>query len=82
MSEHFGTQTSIPTADRTLEAVLHGGPSSLAPEQRLVSVPTGQDTVKVEHYGGYEHFQRDEAGAAQDGGRVDYRWVCRTRMAE
>ncbi|MFJ8502180.1 DUF5988 family protein [Streptomyces sp. NPDC093992] len=82
MSEHFGTQMSVPTADRTLDAVLHGGPSSLTPEQRLISVPPGQDTVKIEHCGGYEHFHRDEAGDAQDGGQVDYRWVRRTRIAE
>jgi hypothetical protein len=36
--------------------------------------------VKVEHYGGHEHFERDDRTAGQN--PVVYRWTTRTRIAE
>lgn len=59
--------------------VLHGGPDDL-PETARRQAADGRTTIKVEHRGGYEHFEliEDAAGAAP----AAYRWTMRTRIAE
>jgi Family of unknown function (DUF5988) len=58
---------------------LEGGPSSIPDAMRTTWVTDLNDTVKIEHRGGYEHFRlhRDDA----DGSPV-FRWTVRTRIAE
>ncbi|MDM4719700.1 DUF5988 family protein [Micromonospora sp. WMMA1363] len=40
-----------------------------------------ESKIKVRHYGGYEHFERDPAGVV-DGAPAVFRWTGRTRIAE
>jgi hypothetical protein len=58
-------------------ADLRGGPAAFPDELRHPRVAPGQDEVKICHYGGYEHFERD----LRESGWV-YRWTGRTRIAE
>ncbi|MEU4366841.1 DUF5988 family protein [Micromonospora chersina] len=64
-----------------VEAVLEGGPATLPAELRNHRVSPVDSKIKVRHYGGYEHFERDSAGVA-DGAPVVFRWTGRTRIAE
>jgi hypothetical protein len=57
-----------------VDVVLEGGPNDLPAEARKRRVPAGDQKVKVEHCGGYEHFERSGAGV--------YRWTARTKIAE
>lgn len=85
MSEDSVTHTSALTAPSVLDAVLQGGPADLEPQQRVIQIRPDQFTVKIEHYGGYEHFERAANGATPDdltGGPVAFHWARRTRMAE
>ncbi|MDT0441439.1 DUF5988 family protein [Streptomyces johnsoniae] len=82
MSELSGTSS-------TIEAVLQGGPATLPPERRSVRITGTQHVVKVQHYGGYEHFVRSDRGDRGDQTRgsgaavpIVFRWVGRTRIAE
>jgi Family of unknown function (DUF5988) len=58
-------------------ADLQGGPPTFPEELRHPQVSPTDDKVKVCHYGGYEHFERDPG----DDNPV-YRWIGRTRVAE
>lgn len=64
-----------------IDAVLEGGPVTLPAELRSHRVSLADHKIKVRHYGGYEHFERDPAEAA-DGTPVVFRWTGRTRIAE
>ncbi|ONK11285.1 DUF5988 family protein [Streptomyces sp. MP131-18] len=79
MSELSGTSS-------TIEAVLQGGPATLPPERRSVRITGTQHVVKVQHYGGYEHFVRsdrgDQTGGSGAAAPIVFRWVGRTRIAE
>ncbi|MEH1125577.1 DUF5988 family protein [Micromonospora sp. CPCC 206061] len=61
-------------------ARLEGGPNDFPDELRA---HRGSDTdeykIKVEHRGGYEHFERTDE---RDAEAVVYRWTTRTRIAE
>ena len=62
------------TRDTPVTVDLEGGPADLPAEARRVRTEATPLTIKVEHLGGYEHFER-----AADG---RYRWTVRTRIAE
>ncbi|MEU7573321.1 DUF5988 family protein [Micromonospora sp. NPDC049240] len=64
-----------------VEAVLEGGPATLPVELRNHRVSPVESKIKVRHYGGYEHFERDPAGVV-DGTPAVFRWTGRTRIAE
>ncbi|MEU1887569.1 DUF5988 family protein [Micromonospora sp. WMMD987] len=72
-----------PTASTTgtVDIVLEGGPASLPVEVRRQRVDSLTDTVKICHYGGYEHFGRVDGESPVDG-PVLFRWIGRTRVAE
>lgn len=78
---------SVPTAPTgreaaaIIDAVLEGGPVTLPAELRSHRVSLADHKIKVRHYGGYEHFERDATEAA-DGVPVVFRWTGRTRIAE
>ncbi|WP_243715377.1 DUF5988 family protein [Micromonospora sp. KC207] len=64
-----------------IDVVLEGGPANLPAELRSHRVSPVEHKIKVRHYGGYEHFERDFAGIAGDV-PVVFRWTGRTRIAE
>ncbi|GIJ26732.1 hypothetical protein Vqi01_18940 [Micromonospora qiuiae] len=62
---------------------LVGGPSDLPDDDRFRLTSVDAYKVKVEHRGGYEHFERtDERYPHPDSEVIVYRWVTRTRIAE
>ncbi|SCL14029.1 hypothetical protein GA0070616_0309 [Micromonospora nigra] len=63
-----------------VEAVLEGGPANLPVDLRSHLVTPTSDKIKVHHYGGYEHFERD--ATTGDVTPVVFRWTGRTRIAE
>jgi len=69
--------------NQDMTAALEGGPSDLPAASRLVRVGGSPEKIKVEHLGGYEHFERTGKSYDPEGeGRVVYRWILRTRIAE
>ncbi|WP_405111558.1 DUF5988 family protein [Micromonospora sp. NBC_01405] len=64
-----------------IDVVLEGGPTNLPAEQRSHRISPAEDKIKVSHYGGYEHFERDTVRVA-DELPVVFRWTGRTRIAE
>lgn len=64
-----------------VDAVLHGGPADLPQEIRAQRVHREERKVKIPHYGGHEHFERDVA-APGERAEVVFRWTGRTRLAE
>jgi hypothetical protein len=67
--------------DQTMESVhLEGGPKDFPEHLRAGRAPAGEHKVKIEHCGGYEHFER--AGRVAPGEPVVFRWTARTRIAE
>jgi hypothetical protein len=64
-------------------AVLEGGPLDFPEAARKCLARLDDATIKIQHMGGHEHFQRVGAGAPADhAGPVVYRWTTRTRIAE
>jgi hypothetical protein len=67
----------------SLRAILVGGPTSLPAGSRIQAVSHGSDKIKVEHRGGYEHFERqgapDAAGVPEE---IQFHWTMRTNVAE
>jgi hypothetical protein len=61
-----------------ITVVLEGGPADIPADLRLCRAEAGAVRIKLEHCGGYEHFERIENGADP----VVFRWSMRTRMAE
>ncbi|NES17169.1 MULTISPECIES: DUF5988 family protein [Micromonospora] len=76
--------TSSPenVVENTIEAVLVGGPSDLPATARSQRLPSDGQKVKIHHRGGYEHFERESAGAVASRDPVVFRWTTRTRVAE
>jgi Family of unknown function (DUF5988) len=70
---------SMPDASQLIAALI-GGPESLPEQERRATVTPDQLKVKVQHYGGYEHFERDDSLVVD--GAVAFRWTGRTRIAE
>jgi len=65
---------------------LEGGPSDFPTSQRTRRVlgrTAGDEKIKVEYYGGHEHFERVDALSGEDDSQVIvYRWTTRTEIAE
>lgn len=70
------------SADDTVDVILVGGPNDLPTAARNQRVPRDGQKVKVHHRGGYEHFEREDAGSRQGPAPVVFRWTTRTRVAE
>jgi hypothetical protein len=64
-----------------VDAVLHGGPADLPQATRAQRVRREDTKVKIPHYGGHEHFERD-GGTLAGCTEVVFRWIGRTRVAE
>ena len=62
-------------------AVLIGGPGTFPHDLRKQRVVSSVERIKIPHYGGYEHFDR-QANAFSGDHEAIYEWVGRTRVAE
>jgi hypothetical protein len=69
-------------AGSLVQAKLEGGPDDIAPARRCLSVDVAVSKVKIEHLGGYEHFERQEHAPEPASGPLVFRWTTRTRIAE
>jgi hypothetical protein len=76
--------------EELISVSLQGGPESIP---RTVSVERSKledGKLKIEHLGGYEHFERTISGQDSDGRLGDpdgtlpeiFRWTLRTKIAE
>lgn len=78
--EETGREASAVTSVR---AVLEGGPANIPPACRIQTVGPQDEKIKLQHYGGYEHFERtgelDHNVTHQE---IVFRWTMRTEMAE
>jgi hypothetical protein len=76
--------SGFPRATSLVEAVLEGGPADMPATERRRRVIAGESRIKVQHYGGYEHFELDSenTGSADERAQHIYRWVARTCIAE
>ncbi|MFG2044471.1 DUF5988 family protein [Dactylosporangium sp. NPDC048998] len=62
---------------------LEGGPRDFPEELRVHPEPAAGEKIKIEHHGGYEHFERTDESIELDGGPgTVFRWTQRTRIAE
>ncbi|MFI8091853.1 DUF5988 family protein [Streptomyces sp. NPDC086080] len=72
------------TGERMVNVTLIGGPDDLPADRRTVLIDTANapDKIKIEYYGGYQHFEpADEPGGAGRGPRI-FRWTGFTKIAE
>ena len=75
--------TDAEYGEEALAAVLEGGPTDLPQDLRAQQVPSSEWKLKVQHHGGYEHFEREgQATGPTLGSAVIFRWTMRTRIAE
>ena len=75
--------TTVAENSDLIEAVLEGGPASITEALRSRTINPSQEKIKLQHYGGYEHFERtDRTGANIADGYVVFRWTKRTEIAE
>lgn len=65
-----------------LSVRLVGGPRDFPEDKRVQHVPTQADKIKIQHLGGYEHFERSDDHDPADSRLVLFRWTARTRIAE
>lgn len=72
------------TADADLvQAVLEGGPASIPESLRTQLVSPNAGKIKIQHYGGYEHFERNsETNHDSTPQPAIFRWTMRTEIAE
>ncbi|MGW4535955.1 DUF5988 family protein [Nocardia sp. NPDC004340] len=62
-------------------AFLEGGPADLP--TRIVPLPPPGEEVKIQHRGGYEHFENSPGHIETPEGRLPvYLWCRRTEIAE
>ncbi|MFD7135479.1 DUF5988 family protein [Streptomyces sp. NPDC059894] len=65
--------------EKSVEAVLLGGPDGIPAAERSRTVPDGEVKVKIPYLGGYEHFERRPDSESEV---VAFHWTMRTRIAE
>jgi hypothetical protein len=71
------------SATNSVRALLEGGPKSIPNTLRTQQVGPADQTIKVPHRGGYEHFERvSEANGPISLQRIVFHWTMRTEMAE
>jgi hypothetical protein len=69
--------------DETMVVRLLGGPADLPADARIRRVSIHETKVKLEHCGGYEHFERmTQPDGATSGLAGTFGWTTRTRIAE
>jgi hypothetical protein len=66
-----------------VQAVLEGGPASIPEPLRTQLVSPDAGEIKIQHYGGYEHFERNgKSDHDSPPQRAIFRWTMRTEIAE
>lgn len=69
-----------------VEVALLGGPASIPRTFRAERSKIHEGKLKIEHHGGYEHFEYiegpRETGNADNNSRPMFRWAFRTKPAE
>ncbi|GAA0570584.1 DUF5988 family protein [Actinomadura livida] len=66
-----------------IDVVLVGGPDDLPVTARRMRAPAADETIKIPHRGGYEHFERERRlGRPDDRETPVFRWTMRTKIAE
>jgi len=65
--------------DELISVSLHGGPDSIPRMVRVEKTKLQDGKLKIEHLGGYEHFERADPDAGQP---ETFRWTLRTKIAE
>ena len=76
------TTEEMPSAGY-IPAVLEGGPTSIPVALRSQSVSPLDYKIKLQHRGGYEHFER--TGTHDEGElprKIMFHWTMRTEVAE
>jgi hypothetical protein len=77
--------TGVSAAD-SVRALLEGGPESFPSASRIQEVGPADQKIKIQHCGGYEHFERvkriGESDQPVPGQPPVFRWTMRTEMAE
>ena len=76
--------------DGLISVSLQGGPDEIPRTVRVERSKLQDGTLKIEHLGGYEHFERTVSGRDPDGGLADpntgspetFRWTLRAKVAE
>jgi hypothetical protein len=69
--------------DELVSVSLQGGPPSLPRSVRIESSKLQDGKIKIEHLGGYEHFERTDGVQNTDDRTSEvYAWTLRTKIAE
>jgi Family of unknown function (DUF5988) len=73
-------RNSLTTSEDTIEITLSGGPAEIGHTRRASAAELVERKIKVQHRGGYEHFEfaAGPAGTAP----VTFTWTMRTKIAE
>jgi Family of unknown function (DUF5988) len=76
--------TAREDADTDLvQAVLEGGPGSIPELLRTQLVSPNAGKIKIQHHGGYEHFERESKPDHENPPQpAIFRWTMRTKIAE
>lgn len=75
--------------EELINVSLQGGPESIPRTVRVERSKLQDGKLKIEHLGGYEHFERSASDRDPDGGHYQpdglseiFRWTLRTKIAE
>ena len=76
--------------DELISVSLQGGPEAIPRTVQVERSKLQDGKLKIEHLGGYEHFERTVAGHDPDGALHDtdttlleiFQWTLRTKIAE
>jgi hypothetical protein len=75
--------------DELINVSLQGGPEAIPRTVQVEKSKLEDGKLKIEHLGGYEHFERatsdhdpDRAHSAAPGLKEIFRWTLRTKIAE
>jgi hypothetical protein len=72
-----------PADDRMIDVILEGGPADMPREMRLPRSRLASSVLKIQRWGGYEHFECvDEKCYPDNHVSMNFRWTFRTKIAE
>jgi Family of unknown function (DUF5988) len=72
-----------PGDDCMIDVILEGGPADMAREMRLPRCRLAGSVLKIQRWGGYEHFECvDEKYYPDNHISMNFRWTFRTKIAE
>ncbi|MEU6467418.1 DUF5988 family protein [Streptomyces sp. NPDC046976] len=78
----LGSESAYPL-DKVVDILLVGGPDDMRHSDRKRRAAIVDTKIKIEHCGGYEHFQMERGPGDLNGSSpVVFRWFMRTKIAE